>query len=382
MFCAALGAEIVASAYRYQAILRVQDLLDIRPHMLSIIEKYRSIEHRHKDCSHKHDTISSFLLTTSQLAATLSCPRGRVHMSFVKANQVQSERGTSLISAVIAIGIVTLASTHLFRTTSQSMSSMRFVEQRGDMESIRQMLISGLDCSATFLDNAVNTNVDCSSTSALNGQSSGKFLRLRRATLNGGVHYITGSLETSGNFANAGRFGDWYLRATCSEAEQSLVIRVARGTSTGTFAKDPLTGQVLDWNHPSSLLFGSGSGGTPICFNSSSGGSSSSTTTNTESVTFNGVPKGLSCVRKTVNPIQVYSDSSSVTYFCDGKTTGTGSAATALTNAFILNLNCSSTQGLGENMLSYRAAACTNLTGIPMANHTNPTLDMLCCSFE
>ncbi len=298
-------------------------------------------------------------------------------MLLIRALGNNNQQGSSLMSAVIAVSLSVIAINALFRTTNISMQSMSFIENRADRESIRHLIMNGLDCNATFTSQAVNTAIDCGTSSALSGQTGGKFLRLRRATVGGGTHHITGPLETSGNFANAGRIGNWYVRATCSESEQSLVIRTALSDGAGGFAKDKLTGQVLDWNHPKALLFGAGSGGTPICFDNSTPGN-----TVNNNVQLNGAAKQLSCIRKYVNPIQAASASSSVTYFCDGRTYGTGSADTALANSFIMSINCASTQGLGENLTSIRSAACTNLSATPIANHTNPTIDMLCCTFQ
>nr|WP_218110263.1 hypothetical protein [Oligoflexus tunisiensis] len=48
--------------------------------------------------------------------------------------------------------------------------------------------------------------------------------------------------------------GDWRVRALCT-GDNQFIVQVAKENPKGTFAKDPVTKQVLDWDHPKSTLF-------------------------------------------------------------------------------------------------------------------------------
>lgn len=181
-----------------------------------------------------------------------------------------SQRGASLISVLVAAGLVGVVALVGAKLTANLGAGTRRAELRGEREVIRSLIYNEIDCAATFATAGIDPAApggSCTSTSAPGGQS-GPYLRLARRTADGNVHYLTDVPGSGG----AAKVGDWSVRVSCSAAEQSLVVRVARPISGGGFARDPLNENVTyNWNEPRGLLYGGSGGAMPLCFGRAGG---------------------------------------------------------------------------------------------------------------
>ena len=282
--------------------------------------------------------------------------------------KTKRQQGGSLLAVIVASAIGLIVTVSIGKTLVFMFKGMQFAEGRAEFEAIRQMLAADVDCDGTM--NGVNVATECTSSSGTQDVSGTRYLRLRRSVTGAGVHYFSQSLETSGNFINAGRIGNHYVKATCSAAEQSLVIKVARADGAGGFATDPLTGAVQNWSNAKSLIYGTGAG-VPICFGKSKG------------VKLNNGPSGeLSCVEKIDRPLSIFSANGSNWYYCDGQTSGTGTAS--LPNTFIVSASCASDVGLTENYGNLNTISCIRIrpTDPSLFTHINPEIRTLCCEFK
>lgn len=168
------------------------------------------------------------------------------------------DAGFSLVNVLVGVGLLGILAAASAAIFGNMFSVNRKLELRGDIEIIRRTLFDAIDCDATIAAAA------CNSTSAPGGEQA-PFLRLqRRSAVAGQPLFLTGPLEADGS----ARIGEWNVRASCSAAERTLVVRAARPLANGAFARDPMDRlTLLDWRHRRSLLFGSGVGVLPLCFN-------------------------------------------------------------------------------------------------------------------
>jgi len=173
------------------------------------------------------------------------------------------EAGVTLIEMLIVVAIMSILATLASSLITQLVQGARHVEIRGDLEAIRRAISDGLDCDATFAAAGIDPNdpAMCSSTSL---DQRPTYLRLMRSSRDGTVLPFTAALAADGS----GKLGAWRLRASCSASERSLVIQAARVLADGTFAKDPMTGRVLDWGTKRAVLFGGdfSEGFVPLCY--------------------------------------------------------------------------------------------------------------------
>jgi hypothetical protein len=170
-----------------------------------------------------------------------------------KRSQTFRMAGASLLEAMVAIVIAGVAIVAIFGVLARGMKAEKSVANADEIAIIRDVLATSIDCAATFADATIDPTSP--------GSNCRPFLALRRKTPDQtNPHYLTGpTLLPDGS----GTIGGWRLRASCSQSEQSLVIRATRLNADGTPQLDPLTGAPYDWNSPKALLFG---GTTPICF--------------------------------------------------------------------------------------------------------------------
>ncbi len=159
------------------------------------------------------------------------------------------------IGSIVMLGASRFTST-LFKSTKHS-------ELSADFALLKNVLNDQIDCDATFASAGINPNDPkfCNSNSSDTGQDqAGIYLRLRRKVSNGSVQFLTGAL----NHGSA-KLGTYSIRATCSVAEQSLVVRAAMPLGKG-FAEDPLTRRLASWDIPKALLFGGAGTAIPLCY--------------------------------------------------------------------------------------------------------------------
>jgi type II secretory pathway pseudopilin PulG len=174
------------------------------------------------------------------------------------------QAGFSLVMTLVAVAIAGIVAVVISRVITNGQQGIRSVELRGDLESIRQVLMTQIDCQGTFDKNGItDANLDAMcKTGDDDVQKTGDTpLVLYRDTTDGPKRLIKGALEADGSI----KFGSWWLRATCSKAGSSLVVRAARKTADGkSFAKDPLTGAKQDWSSGYGLVIGATVA--PVCF--------------------------------------------------------------------------------------------------------------------
>lgn len=180
--------------------------------------------------------------------------------------------GFSLIEVMIAIGVFSIIGVGVSKYMSQSMNASGNIRLSNERERIRSFVLSQIDCEATFQQAGIdpaNPGSSCNSTSRSGGQV-GPFLRLARSTVDGNVHWLTPDLE-SGN----AKLGGWTIRASCSESEQSLIVRMARLNENGEPIRDPLTKKRVGLDDDKALIFGVGDSALPLCFQSKTSGGGS-----------------------------------------------------------------------------------------------------------
>ena len=189
-----------------------------------------------------------------------------------------SRQGFTIVETLASLFIMSLVLMGMMGVFSTAFKSQRHTELTGDLEAIRTLLRSSIDCTETFKSagiNPVSPGSSCTSSSADSGQLA-PYIRLRRKTTDGSVQWL-GS-DWNGTEAT---LGTWKIRASCSANEQSLVVRAGRPDGKGSFLADPLTRRPATWSDTRSLLFGGGSEAIPLCFNPPSSSSSEVTVDNT-----------------------------------------------------------------------------------------------------
>lgn len=169
-----------------------------------------------------------------------------------------------MMGALVAAVILALIVAGLSQILGRNFKSLGRASLGGDLETLKASLEQSLDCTAILT--GVNLTSECNTTSAPNGQASAaKYLRLYRMTQFGSKPLTAGTPFADNSYP----FGNWRIRTTCSAAEGSLVVRVARVNSDGSFVKDPQSGRPLDWSSPRGLIVGNGAYASKLCFSSS-----------------------------------------------------------------------------------------------------------------
>lgn len=173
------------------------------------------------------------------------------------------QSGMSLVSVLVATAMLGIIAATMSQLLGDALRTTKKIELDVELAAIRSQILTGIDCESTFAMNGItdaNEAASCTSTSADDGQV-GPWLRLRRKTKTG-TDWMTGTLV--GGVATLGR---WQIRASCSQGEQSLIIRAARLDAAGNPLTNPLTKKLYSWTAKKSLIFGTGDSSAPICFN-------------------------------------------------------------------------------------------------------------------
>ncbi len=154
-------------------------------------------------------------------------------------------RGFSLLEILIALGVLGILGIAVNKMLSTLFHGTAHSWQRSELVSARDQINDSLDCVGTLSSNTAAGVIDPAAPGAnCNSTSSSQvppYLRLFRRTANGGSVPLGGNWDQTTGYHTV---GDWTIRATCSAAEQSLVVRVARPQGPGLFLSDPLTKQV------------------------------------------------------------------------------------------------------------------------------------------
>lgn len=184
-----------------------------------------------------------------------------------------NEKGQGLLQVLIAGGLLSLISLGVMRVMATAMKGRAQIKSLTSQDMLRTSLLSGIDCAGTMASAGVDPaspGSSCTSTSAQGGQT-GPYLRLRRRSPSGSVVYFGTPLDADG----ATTVGGKRIRVSCSESEQTLVVRAIDTTET-------------DWDRGNALIVGTGPNALPACFSAPTSAPSFS---GTADVTFtNGSP--------------------------------------------------------------------------------------------
>lgn len=179
--------------------------------------------------------------------------------------RVLSESGVSLVGVLVGVAILGITAVASSNLNVFNMRANRRFELRGELETTRRLIYENLDCTTTFSKAGIdptNPNGKCPSTSTSSATQKGPWITLYRHTADGSTRAFSVPDPSTG----IATLGNWSMRVSCSETEQSLVIRVARPVGND-FAKDPLTGKLMDWDNPGALIAGGVPPVMPLCFN-------------------------------------------------------------------------------------------------------------------
>lgn len=148
------------------------------------------------------------------------------------------EHGGSLVAVLVAVGIGGMLALGISAIATNGFRAQSSVERRSDREAVKNFLIARVSCRGT-------------SASCTPGQP----VELRTENANGVSSVLVG--------IGGQKFGDVGVRAECSPSGTGTIVRSARllkGTaiSAGKFAPDPLTGKVVTFSDPESLVLPDG----------------------------------------------------------------------------------------------------------------------------
>lgn len=177
--------------------------------------------------------------------------------------------GAGLVESLVGVALLGLGMGVFFKVSQDSYKSISHSKDKGDRSLIKQAVITYVDCDDTFEEAKItDDNIKNLCTSSFANQKP-PFLRLRRLS-KGDPLYLGSPLIKKGPLRGSSRIGNWYVRTTCSSSENSLVIKLAKASATGGFAKD-LRGRTLDFNHPDSLIVSGQGSYMPLCLTKGSG---------------------------------------------------------------------------------------------------------------
>ena len=150
----------------------------------------------------------------------------------------QNQFGFSLISALIGLGVTSMAFMAASQMISFSFKSQKSLELRLDRQAIARHLFSRVDCSTSF------TPTTCASAGY-------KILRDSDSNI---VVANTGTLT---------KFGNYTIQVECSDdiTNKYLIVRAATlstngglgSTSDSDFRADPMTNKIVKWDNGANL---------------------------------------------------------------------------------------------------------------------------------
>ncbi len=172
-------------------------------------------------------------------------------LACIRFARAPSQSGMALNGVAISLGALGLLSVYMTQSLSVGMRGQKAMENRGDREAVRRMLMDRTDCSLT-----ITTACTPGTLMPVYRQGSG----------GGAVPLISASVSTPT------RYGVWALRSECNATGDGLTIRAATLAANGTllstndadFVPDPLTRKITKWSNPQSLVMPSGVSLCPI----------------------------------------------------------------------------------------------------------------------
>ncbi len=154
---------------------------------------------------------------------------------------MRSTHGFALLSVIIFGILFLFVMTGLSTFLVQSRRAQVRSAASHDVHVLRRTLANMIDCDATFADNAITNKNDAAQCPSTTLTQSGPWLHLRRKALDSTVRWLTGDLDGT---THAGLLDRYSIRATCSSADQTLVVRATKFLP-------------IDFSGPYSLLVGS-----------------------------------------------------------------------------------------------------------------------------
>jgi hypothetical protein len=174
------------------------------------------------------------------------------------------QAGATLVEVLVAslfVGGMVVGALQVFTDVNRVFQQARITN---DWMNIRESIAADINCIETFanagIDPSVKGTPSCPSTSKSGKQAEPYF----------GIYLGQSSPQLLGNYNAATKswaVGGWSLRASCSTAEGTIVVRAARIDAAGGFLKSPVSGETYNWDSPKTgLLFGDyDSNGVALC---------------------------------------------------------------------------------------------------------------------
>ena len=142
---------------------------------------------------------------------------------------INRKDGFSLLEAIVAIAVMTIAGIALTRLNVTSMKANKSTMIRTDLDDIKRTISNTISC-----DNTLGA--------------------VKPSTCSGPVELKD---KHGGNIAPGGKMGPWGIEATCEVlgGKNGLSIYATKRYPNGDYMKDPLRNLPLDKSHPISSLF-------------------------------------------------------------------------------------------------------------------------------
>ena len=144
---------------------------------------------------------------------------------------LRDNKGMSLITSMIAVGTVGVIGMTISRSVDDAQKVGSKNQAFGDKRIISDMISKRVSCSLSF--DGYNFPYKCQNQKMDLRDYEGKI--------------IVGKSGT--------KIGNWTVKAVCSKKKDMIDVKMARINADGKYLKDPLTGQVLDFRHPTSSTF-------------------------------------------------------------------------------------------------------------------------------
>lgn len=154
--------------------------------------------------------------------------------------RIGDDRGFSLTSVLVAVGIVGIIAVALSTTVLNGVKGQKRVELKGELETMRRSLLEGLDCAASLP--TAPSSCPCTDSAGTPGYTcpANAYFELQSKTAGRTMIGVN-----AGDVSAGKKIGSWYFRASCTPTQ--VVVEAARKGAGGAFLKDPLNGRLDSW---------------------------------------------------------------------------------------------------------------------------------------